>query len=285
VVVLGDESGYTSGENQKMKIAAIEAMWQTEPAPASFTVIGTPNIATHKTDYAVRVPWILGLIATRSLHGEVAGIDNLASDAKARVRSGMLAYGAMETLRAHPDNAAAREQFEGHVADLGYGLLVKRYTPKVIDATDQQITAAALDTIPAVLPLFFSFRLMVGLGFYFIALFGTMFVMASRRRVENHRWLLHLCLWSLPLPWVAAELGWIVAEVGRQPWSIDGVLPTFLAASNVPASNVWISLAAFTLFYSVLAVVEVFLMLRTIRHGPATPPPAQRAAPFVAVAE
>ncbi len=112
---------------------------------------------------------------------------------------------------------------------------------------------AAHDTIPPVLPLFFSFRIMVGLGFYFIALFGTMFVLASRREVERYRWLLHVCLWSLPLPWIAAELGWVVAEVGRQPWTIHGVLPTFLSVSSVPASDVWISLAGFVLFYSVLA--------------------------------
>ncbi|HBK07139.1 MAG TPA: cytochrome bd-I ubiquinol oxidase subunit CydA [Acetobacteraceae bacterium] len=285
VVVLGDESGYTAGENQKMKIAAIEAMWHTEPAPASFTVIGLPDIATHKTEYALEVPWALGLIATRSISGQVEGIENLVASARTRIASGMLAYGAMETLRAHPDDAAARQQFDAHVGDLGYGLLLKRYTPKVTDATEQQISAAANDTIPPVLPLFFSFRVMVGLGFYFIALFGAMFAMASRRQVEQHRWLLHLALWSLPLPWIAAELGWIVAEVGRQPWSVDGVLPTFLSVSNIPASNVWISLSAFVLFYSVLAVVEVFLMLRTIRRGPDLAPPAPKPAPFVAVAE
>ncbi len=285
VVVLGDESGYTAGQNQKMKIAAIEAMWHTEPAPASFTVIGLPNIATHSTDYALEVPWMLGLIATRSISGQVEGIENLVADARTRIASGMLAYGAMETLRAHPADSAARQQFDAHVGDLGYGLLLKRYTLKVTDATDQQITAAANDTIPAVLPLFFSFRIMVGLGFYFIALFGTMFAMASRRGIEQHRWLLHLALWSLPLPWVAAELGWVVAEVGRQPWSVDGVLPTFLSVSNIPATNVMISLGAFVLFYSVLAVVEVFLMLRTIRRGPDLPPPAPRATAFAAVAE
>ena len=103
VVVLGDESGYTAGQNQKMKIAAIEAMWQTEPAPASFTVFGIPDIATHETDYAVHVPWVLGLIATRSLNRQVQGIDNLVSDAEQRIKSGMVAYGAMETLRAHPE--------------------------------------------------------------------------------------------------------------------------------------------------------------------------------------
>ena len=268
VVVLGDESGYMAGLNQKMKVAAIEAMWQTEPAPASFTVVGIPNIETHTTDYAVRVPWVLGLIATRSLSGQVEGIDNLVSDAEQDIKSGVVAYRAMETLRTHPNDGAARTQFDAHVQNLGYALLLKRYTPNVTDAGEEQIAAAALDTIPPVLPLFVSFRFMVGLGFYFIALFGAMFVLASRRMVERYRWLLHVCLWSLPLPWVAAELGWVVAEVGRQPWTIDGVLPTFLSVSSVPASNVWISLAGFVLFYSVLAVVEVFLMVRAIRQGP-----------------
>ncbi len=276
-VVLGDESGYTAGLNQKMKIAAIEAMWQTEPAPAAFTVVGIPDIDTHTTDDAIRVPWMLGLIATRSLHGQVEGIDNLVSEAELRIKSGMIAYGAIPTLRAHPDDATVRAAFDAHVGDLGYALLLKRYTPNVTDAGEDVIGAAALDTIPPVLPLFFGFRVMVGLGFYFIALFATMFVLASRRHLERHRWLLRVCLWSLPLPWIAAELGWVVAEVGRQPWTIDGVLPTFLSVSSVPALDVWISIAGFVLFYSVLAVVEVYLMVRTIRRGPL--PPAGVAAP------
>jgi cytochrome d ubiquinol oxidase subunit I len=271
VVVLGDESGYTAGLNQKMKIAAIEAMWHTEPAPAAFTVVGIPNIETHETDYAVRVPWVLGLIATRSLHGTVAGIDNLVSEAELRIKSGMIAYGAMAKLRANRNDAAARVQFDAHVDDLGYALLLQRYTPNVTDAGEEKIAAAALDTIPPVLPLFFSFRIMVALGFYFIALFATMFVLASGRVLERYRWLLRACLWSLPLPWLAAELGWVVAEVGRQPWTIDGVLPTYLSVSSVPVSNVWISIAAFVLLYSVLAVVEMFLMVRAIRQGPMAP--------------
>ena len=77
-----------------------------------------------------------------------------------------------------------------------------------------------------------------------------------------------MCLWSLPLPWIAAELGWYVAEGGRQPWTIDGVLPTFLSASSVPASNVALSLTGFIVFYSALAVVEFYLMVRTVRRGP-----------------
>jgi cytochrome d ubiquinol oxidase subunit I len=276
VVVLGDKSGYTAGENQKMKIAAMEADWQTEPAPASFTVIGIPNMETHETAYAVRVPWVLGLIATRSLRGEVAGIENLVSANEQRIRSGIIAYHAMETLRSAPNDAAARADFDSHVQDLGYALLLKRCTPKVTDAGEEVIAAAAADTVPPVLPLFFTFRFMVLFGFYFIALFATMFAVASRREVERHRWLLRLCLWSLPLPWIASELGWFVAEVGRQPCTIDGVLPTFLSVSSVPAANVWISLIGFVLLYSVLAVVELYLMVRAIRQGPepVAPPPA-----------
>jgi cytochrome bd ubiquinol oxidase subunit I len=268
VVVLGDESGYTAGQNQKMKIAAIEAMWQTEPAPASFTVVGLPNMATHSTDGSIRVPWMLGLIATRSLNGEVPGIRELVDVAAQRVRSGMLAYSAMEGLRANRQDAALQSQFEAHVADLGYALLLKRYTSDVANATPQQIALASWDTVPPVTSLFWSFRVMVGLGFYFIVLFGVMFWQASARRLERRPWLLRVCLWSLPLPWIAAELGWYVAEGGRQPWTIDGVLPTFLSVSSVPAENVMLSLAGFVTFYSVLAVVELYLMVRTVRRGP-----------------
>jgi len=67
VVVLGDESGYAISENQKMKMAAIEAMWETEPAPASFTLVGLPDVKNHRTDYALRIPWVMGLIGTRSI--------------------------------------------------------------------------------------------------------------------------------------------------------------------------------------------------------------------------
>src|SRR5579859_1060777 len=77
VVVLGDESGYLTTHNQKMKLAAIESEWQTTKPPASFTVFGIPDTRNHKTDAAVTVPWVLGLIATRSIDKQVLGIDDL----------------------------------------------------------------------------------------------------------------------------------------------------------------------------------------------------------------
>ncbi|MBS0297096.1 MAG: cytochrome ubiquinol oxidase subunit I [Proteobacteria bacterium] len=268
VVVLGDESGYTAGENQKMKLAAIEATWETEKAPASLTLVGVPDQKTHTTSNAIRVPWALGLIATRSADKPVEGINQLVGRAETRVRSGMIAYDAMRRLKAKSGDPAVRQAFDAHVNDLGYALLLKRHAPNVTDATDAQIKATALDTVPSVAPLFWSFRLMAGLGFYFILLFAWAFWITCRRKIEKSRTFLRIALWSLPLPWIAIEFGWYVAEAGRQPWTVDGVLPTFLSASNVAASNVWASLAVFVVFYSVLAVVELALMLRAIGAGP-----------------
>jgi cytochrome bd ubiquinol oxidase subunit I len=268
VVVLGDESGYEASENQKMKVAAIEAQWRTQKPPASFTVFGFPDVQTHVTRWKIEVPWLLGLIATRSLDTPVPGITDLVAHARTRIRSGIEAYTALGVLRADPGQPEARERFAAHQEDLGYALLLLRYVEDPATATPRHIEQAAWGTVPNVPVLFWSFRVMVGLGLYFILLFATAFWLAARHRFEQNRWFLRLAFLSLPLPWIAAELGWIVAEYGRQPWAIDGVLPTFLGASPVPAGNVWLSLAGFVVFYSALAVVDVFLLVRTIRRGP-----------------
>ncbi len=102
VVVLGDESGYSVGENQKMKLAAMEGMYETQEAPASFTVIGVPNPETNRVDYGVHIPYVLGLIATRSISEEVPGILELVEHAKARVKTGIAAYDALQTIKDDP---------------------------------------------------------------------------------------------------------------------------------------------------------------------------------------
>jgi cytochrome bd ubiquinol oxidase subunit I len=267
VVVLGDESGYTISENQKMKLAAIEGMWQTEPAPAGFDVLGIPDAARHRVDYALKVPWALGLIATRSFNRPISGIDDLVTRNAARIRDGLVAYDALERLKKNRADAGAAAALRDHVDNLGYALLLKRFVddPRTADAAT--IAKAAAFTVPDVGTLFWSFRLMVALGFYFIGLFALLFWDASHRNFER-RWLWRLALWSLPLPWIAAELGWVIAEYGRQPWAIDGVLPTFLAASSVSAAQVLFTLAGFVLFYSALLVVDVMLMRKYIAMGP-----------------
>jgi cytochrome d ubiquinol oxidase subunit I len=268
VVVLGDESGYVASENQRMKIAAIEAEWRTETPPASFTLFGFPDVAGRETHAEVKVPWLLGLIATRSIDKPVPGIYELVERARVRIASGIQAHTALKALRADPHDSEAKTLFEAHQADLGYGLLLLRYVSDPAQATPSQIEQAAWLTVPNVPVLFWCFRTMVALGLFFILLFAVAIYLSTRHRFEQSHWFLRVALYSLPLPWVAAELGWIVAEYGRQPWAIDGVLPTFLGVSIRPAGNVIASLTGFVLFYSALAVVEGFLMVRMIRRGP-----------------
>ncbi len=118
VIVLGDESGYTSGETQKIKLASIEAEWDTHKPPASFTVVGIPDQAAEKTHYALKLPYVLGLIATRSIDEDVKGLKDLRNESAQRIESGMVAYGELQKLRAGDKSDATRRAFEQHKADL-----------------------------------------------------------------------------------------------------------------------------------------------------------------------
>jgi len=277
VVVLGDESGYTAGQNQKMKIAAIEAMWDTEPAPASFTVFGLPDMENHVTHLEVKVPWMLGLIATRSADTPVPGISELVGIAQKDIADGLIAYRGLLALKQDRNDARALKDVDGHVGHLGYALLLKNIRPDIENATPDEIVRAANSTIPNVPVLFWSFRCMVGLGLWFIALFAFSFWLSAKRQLDRWRPYLWAALLTLPLPWIAAELGWIVAEYGRQPWVIVGVLPTALGVSSTTASNVALSLIGFALFYSALLVVDAVLLLKYIRLGPDAPKPEEAA--------
>ena len=173
VLVLGDESGYTTGEVQKVKLAAIEAAWETEAPPASFTVFGFPDQTAQRTHFAIRIPYLTGLIATRSVDTPVTGINDLRKDHEARIRNGMKAYAALQRLKSGDRSPEAKAQFDRLKADLGYGLLLKKYTPAVVDATPEQIRAAVNDTIPNVAPIFWSFRIMVGIGLWLLFVFAA----------------------------------------------------------------------------------------------------------------
>ncbi len=268
VIVLGDESGYTVGEAQQTKMAAIEAMLETQPAPASFNVIAWPNEAAQKNDWSLEIPYVMGLIGTRSLSKEIPGILDIKAKNRERIERGIVAVLALETLRAHRDDAVARETFERHKAYLGFGLLLKKYVADVRQATPAIIERAVNDTVPRVAPMFWGFRVMVGLGFLMLALFALSFWTTLKSGCARKPWLLKWALWMLPAPWLACELGWFVAEYGRQPWTIYGVLPTRLSVSTISAASLYGSLAGFVGFYTVLLVVEVYLMQKFARQGP-----------------
>ncbi|MFW9594482.1 MAG: cytochrome ubiquinol oxidase subunit I [Macromonas sp.] len=269
VIVLGDESGYVVGEAQQTKMAAIEAMWETEPAPAGFNVIAWPNEEKQANDWAVHIPWVMGIIGTRSLDKEIPGIREIKAKNRERIVSGIEAVVALEALRKNRQDAAALAVFQRHQADLGFGLLLKKYVVDVRQATPEMIQKAVDSTVPRVAPMFWAFRLMVGLGFAMLLLFALAFASTCKPNGRTQRpWLLKWALWMLPAPWIACEVGWFVAEYGRQPWTIYGVLPTHLSVSTLSVESLYGSLAGFVGFYTVLLIVEMYLMVKFARQGP-----------------
>ncbi len=270
VIVLGDESGYELGEVQRVKLAAIESEWHTEPAPAAFTLFGIPNQEEMRTDYAIKIPFALGIIATRSLDEQVVGLRDLRDEHVERIRTGIYAYDLLERLRAGektPENMAAFDEVKH---DLGYGLLLKRYTNKVTDATEEQIQAAADDSIPTVWPLFWSFRIMVACGIIMLVVFGAAFIQTCRQKIEQKKWVLKAALFSIPLPWIAVETGWFVAEYGRQPWAVGEILPVNVAASALSAGEIITSMLAILALYTIFLIAEVYLMVKFARKGPSS---------------
>merc|ERR1712098_229208 len=112
VIVLGDESGYELGDVQKVKLAAVEAEYETHPAPAPFTVFGIPNDEKQETEYALQIPWAMGIIATRSLTEEVKGIKDLKEENRERILSGIKAYEVLDDVRNGTATAEQRTAFD-----------------------------------------------------------------------------------------------------------------------------------------------------------------------------
>ena len=268
VIVLGDESGYEMGDVQKTKLAAIEAEWETQQAPAAFTLFGIPNQETQENKYAIQIPYLLGLIATRSVDKPVTGLKELQAQHEVRIRNGIKAYGLLNALRSGNQDPEVRRAFEASKQDLGYGLLLKRYTPTVTDASEAQIQQAVKDAIPRVAPLYFAFRIMVLCGALLLAIIALSFWSVVRDRIGQQRWLLKAALYGIPLPWIAIEAGWFVAEYGRQPWAIGEVLPTAVANSSLTVGDVLFSMTLICGLYTLFLVAEMYLMFRFARLGP-----------------
>jgi cytochrome d ubiquinol oxidase subunit I len=162
-----------------------------------------------KSHEALKFPLVMGLIATRSLTREIPGISELEKESEKRIRKGILADDALMNIRKTKNNATPEliSGFDKNGTDLGYGFLLKRYVDDPRKATEAQIKKAACDTISAVFPMFWSFQIMVGLGFMFIGVMAYFFWITSFRGGQYPRWALRSAVAINPTPWIAAELG------------------------------------------------------------------------------
>lgn len=268
VIVLGDESGYVMGDVQKVKLAAIEAEWETQPAPASFNLFAIPDQKSMTNQYAVDIPYALGLIATRSVDKQVTGLKDLKAEHRQRIINGIRAWTLLEQIRLGNNSVELSRQFEEVKQDLGYGLLLKQYAAHPQQVTEADIDKATDATIPAVMPLYIAFRLMVLSGVLLLGAISLAFLSVLRKRVGQSRRLSQLLVCCIPLPWIACESGWFVAEYGRQPWAVSEVLPTAIANSNLSSGDLIFSILLICGLYTLFLIAELFLMFRFARRGP-----------------
>lgn len=270
VVTLGDALGFVGAHAQPSKLVAMEALWKSEAAPMPFNAIAFPSQEQERNLLEVQVPAALSILVTHSLDGTVPGADVLQEEAKVRIRNGIPAVLAMQVLSKDPENKEALAQFAAHEKDVGYALLVQRYAPggDLTKITDADVARAAKDSIPEVWPVFWSFRVMVAAGILMLGFFVLATIYTLKNEVQNSPRFLRFSMWMIPVPFIACEAGWIVAEVGRQPWTVYEVLPTWLSASTHSVSYMIFSIIGFLLLYTIFFIVEMFLMLREIRKGP-----------------
>ncbi len=270
----GDGSSYHVAQRQPMKLAAMEGLYEGKTG-AGLIAFGILN--SHKKSYndsinpyafKVEIPKMLSLLAYKDPNAFVPGIKNIIDGGyqthngvalsfeekqargKAAIQS-LANYQKAVNAKDTVDAALHKAQLKENYAQFGYGYLDK---PE--------------ELIPHVPTVFYSFHIMVLLGLYFIALFGLVFFFSYRKKIEQAKWLQWICLWTIPMGYVAGELGWAVAEVGRQPWAIQDVLPLQAAISSISTNSVKITFFLFLVLFSVLLLAEVRIMLKQIKKGP-----------------
>jgi len=270
VAFFGDQNGLEVAQDEPEKMAAIEAQWHTPKAPAAWYAIAFPNQQKEKNNFVIKIPYALSLIATHSLTGTVEGMDPIIAHYRTRITNGIKAYAALQKMWANTATKTDILAYKENVGDLGFAYLLLPYTNDVVHATPAQINEAADSGIPDVAITFWSFRIMIAMwGLVLILmLFGLTY--ANKNTLEKHPLFLRLCVLAIPLPFISAESGWVLAELGRQPWIIHDILPTFMGISSLNVASLITSLILFALFYGVLFSVELFLMFKFARLGPSS---------------
>ena len=255
VMFSGDSSGVHAAKYQPMKLAAAEGLEEGGPR-APFSIVP-----------GVEIPAMLSILATHDVDGYVPGINNILDgyttpdgerhlSADEKIERGRIALEAFASYRELKDSdpeaaAVARQTLYENIEYFGYGY---------IDSKEE--------LVPPVTLVYWAFRVMVYLGGFLLMLMVVVLWLERRNRLKDMRWLLWVAMLSIPLVYLAGQAGWIVAEVGRQPWVIDGLLPVKAAVSSVSVAAVqttfWLFVAIFTLFL----VIEMRIMIKAIKQGP-----------------
>lgn len=253
----GDKSAYQVAQLQPMKLAAMESLYEGgshEP----LTVVGE-----------LQIPEMLSYLATHDPEGFVPGVNDIlnggyklpdgsvALSVAEKMNRGKMAITALANYRKAKQEGdevgmqQARAVLDEQMPYFGYGYIKE-----------------PADVVPNVGLLFWAFRVMVGAGMYFIAFFALVLFLCARKRMEDFPWIGWVAMWSIPLAYVTSQAGWVVAELGRQPWAIQDMLPVNAAISRLDAGSVQTTFFIFLIMFTVLLVAEIRIMLRAIKQGP-----------------
>lgn len=277
----GDKSGAVVAKVQPMKLAAMEALYDGQ-AGAPLTVVGILRPEAQRTNnddafyFKLDIPKLLSLMSYRDAEAYVAGINDLIEgnpeqgilSMEEKILRGRTAIGQLSLYRdaKKSGNRMVMEQIEGlfdpatpdgqrflteNFAYLGYGYL---HSPQ--------------QAVPNVPLVFYSFRVMVAVGLFFILLFAVVWWLNRRDTLADKRWLLRIMIFSIPLAYLGSQAGWIVAEVGRQPWAIQDLMPVGVAASDIPSGSVATTFVIFLILFTALLAAELSILFRQIKIGP-----------------
>lgn len=270
VAFTGDEAAYNNARLQPMKLAAFEGLWEGERS-AGLVAAGIVNpkktVDNDQKPFLleIRIPGMLSLMANREPGSFVPGVKDLVygnkeeniMGASEKIRKGKAAveqlalYKKAKREGAEAAAEAALARFDQNRDYLGYGYL---NSPE--------------EAVPPVAMVFYAFHIMVILGGFFPLLFLLFLVFALKDTLIHQKWLLLLGLISVFLGFVAGQAGWIVAEVGRQPWAIQGLLPVTVARSNLTTGAVQTTFFMFLGIFTILLIAEIKIMLKQIQLGP-----------------
>lgn len=270
VATTGDEAAYSIAQRQPMKLAAMEGLYtgeQNAPIVAFGIIDATKRPGDNKSPFltSVKIPGLLSLLANREAGSFVPGINDLVFGnpergivgANQRIDNGRVAVeylGIYKNAKKNGDNETAAQAlsiFDQYKADLGYGHL-----------------ESPVDAAPPVAPTFYSFHIMVVLGTLFPLLFLMVLYFIFKGTIEYQRWLLAINILAIFLGYIASQAGWVTAEVGRQPWAIQNLLPVHVATTNIAAGNVRTTFFIFLTLFTILLLAEVRIILKQIKIGP-----------------